>query len=65
MPRKDGNGETQVPRRPIEEWRMEKGTPLWAFAAARVKAGWAQEQEVTEEEYDAAVEAALGEVIRV
>lgn len=63
MPKREESQEIQALRRPIEEWRMEKGTPAWAFAAARVKAGWAQGQEVTEEEYDAAVQAAMGEVI--
>ncbi len=51
-------------RRPHEEWAAEKGTPAWLLAAARAKAGWALGQEVTEREYDRAVEAALKEVIR-
>jgi len=51
-------------RRPHEEWAAEKGTPAWLLAAARAKAGWALGQEVTEKEYDRAVEAALKEVIR-
>ncbi len=51
-------------RRPHEEWAAEKGTPPWLLAAARVKAGWALGQEVTEKDYDRAVEAALKEVIR-
>jgi hypothetical protein len=50
--------------RPYEEWAAEKGTPTWLLAAARAKAGWALGQEVTEKEYDRAVEAALKEVIR-
>jgi hypothetical protein len=51
-------------RRPHEEWAAQKGTPAWLLAAIRVKAGWALGQEVTEREYDQAVEAALKEVIR-
>jgi hypothetical protein len=51
-------------RRPHEEWAAEKGTPTWLLAAARAKARWALGQEVTEREYDRAVEAALKEVIR-
>ncbi len=51
-------------RRPHEEWAARRGTPAWLLAAARAKAGWALGREVTEEEYDRAVEAALKEVIR-
>lgn len=51
-------------RLPVEEWAARKGTPTWLLAAARVKAGWALGQEVTEEEYDRAVRLAEGEVIR-
>jgi hypothetical protein len=59
--------ETQVQeeaRRPHEEWAVQKGTPAWLLAAARAKTKWALGQEVTEREYDRAVEAALKEVIR-
>lgn len=64
---KEKETQTQVQeevRRPHEEWAAEKGTPAWLLAAARAKAEWALGQEVTEREYDRAMEAALKEVIR-
>lgn len=64
MPKKEEMQETGVSRLPAEEWSRRKGTPAWAFAAAKTKAGWALGQEVTEEEYERAVRAALEEVIR-
>ena len=69
MPKKDVGTDVEVgaheePRRPYEEWAAQKGTPSWLLAAARVKAGWALGQEVTEREYDQAVNAATKEVIR-
>jgi hypothetical protein len=60
---KETQGQEET-RRPHEEWAAQKGTPAWLLAATRVKAGWALGQEVTEKEYDQAVDAALKEVIR-
>ncbi|ALJ90059.1 hypothetical protein [Thermus aquaticus] len=66
MPRKDETQEVQEqePRRPYEEWARELGTPGWLLAAAKTKAGWALGQEVTRKEYEAALKATQGEVIR-
>ncbi len=69
MPKKDEVQEVQEireqePRRPYEEWARELGTPGWLLAAAKTKAGWALGQEVTRKEYETALEAAEGEVIR-
>ena len=65
MPKeKETQTQSEDIRRSHEEWAAQKGTPAWLLAAARVKAGWALGQEVTEREYDRAVEAALKEVIR-
>jgi hypothetical protein len=64
MPKEKETQAQEEARRPHEEWAAEKGTPAWLLAAARAKAGWALGQEVTEREYDRAVEAALKEVIR-
>lgn len=50
-------------RESVEALRDRLGTPAWLFAAARQKYGWASGQELTEEEYRAAVEAAASEVI--
>jgi len=64
MPKEKETQTQEEVRRPHEEWAAQKGTPAWLLAAARVKAGWALGQEVTEMEFDRAVEAALKEVIR-
>jgi len=64
MPKEKETQTQEDVRRPHEEWAAQKGSPPWLLAAARVKAGWALGQEVTEREYDRAVEAALKEVIR-
>lgn len=45
-------------RLPVEDWGEQKGTPDWAFAAARAMHRWARGRELTETEYDAAVTAA-------
>lgn len=41
--------------RPVEDWRIEKGTPDWLFAAAKLGMRWAIGQQVTEADYDAAI----------
>ena len=64
MPKEKETQTQEETRCPHEEWAAQKGTPAWLLAAARAKAGWALGQEVTEREYDRAVEAALKEVIR-
>ncbi len=64
MPKEKETQTQEEVRRPHEEWAAEKGTPSWLLAAARANAGWALGQEVTEREYDRAVESALKEVIR-
>lgn len=48
-------------RRTLEEWAADKkhvGLEAWKFAAAKAHAKWVEGAEVTEEQYDAAVEAA-------
>lgn len=52
-----------VRRETVEALRDRLGTPAWLFAAARVKHGWAVGQELTEDEYRAALEATQREVI--
>jgi hypothetical protein len=64
MPKEKETQAQEEVRRPHEEWAAQKGTPAWLLAATRAKVGWALGQEVTEGEYDRAVEAALKEVIR-
>ena len=56
-------GGEAVKRESVEALRDRLGTPAWLFAAARQKYGWASGQELTEEEYREAVEAAASEVI--
>lgn len=41
--------------RPVEDWRAEKTTPAWLFAAAKVGKRWAIGQRITEADYDAAI----------
>lgn len=41
--------------RPVEDWRAEKVTPNWLFAAAKVGKRWAIGQRITEAEYDATI----------
>ena len=48
----------------VEQLQQRLGTPAWLFVAAKAKFRWAVGQELTEEEYRAAVEAAAREVIR-
>lgn len=50
-------------RETVEALRDRLGTPAWLFAAARAKYGWAAGQELTEEAYLEALEAAAREVI--
>lgn len=56
-------------RKTIEEWKQKKGTADWLFAGAeqlrhQISGGpsyrWAKGQEVTEAEYDAAIEQVAG-----
>jgi hypothetical protein len=48
-------------RAPVEVWRDTKKVAAWLFAAAKQKAGWASGQEVSEAEFDGAVQAAATE----
>lgn len=60
----ENDTQCQVEKRTIEEWAARKETKRWLLCLAATAAGWLPEQEddaqdeVTEEEYDAAVEAA-------
>jgi len=48
-------------QRIVEEWANDKGhvgRDAWKFAAAKAHAKWVEHAEVTEEQYDAAVNAA-------
>jgi len=48
-------------QRIVEEWASAKGhvdRDAWKFAAAKAHAKWVEHAEVTEEQYDAAVNAA-------
>jgi len=67
MPRRDetvDRGEPLARKETAEQLQQRLGTPAWLFAAAQAKFRWAVGQELTEEEYRAAVEAAAREVIR-
>jgi hypothetical protein len=46
------------PRRPFEEWVAAKKPAAWLAAAARAMQGWAIGREVTEHQFDKALEAA-------
>jgi len=48
----------------IEKWAEQKKLPAWKFAAAKAHEGWPQSFEVTEEEFDEAVQAACGVALR-
>lgn len=43
-----------------EQWTEAKSPPRWLAAAARALRGWAVGKEVTEAEFDSAVQAAAG-----
>jgi hypothetical protein len=48
-------------RRRVEDWAADKkhvGRDAWKFAAAKAYAKWVEDAEVTEDDYDAAVDAA-------
>ena len=67
MPRRDetvDRGEPLARKETAEQLQQRLGTPAWLFAAAKTKFRWAAGQELTEEEYRAALEAAAKEVIR-
>ncbi len=49
----------QAPSTTVEAWAKRKGTPDWAFTAAKWQHGWGQGRELSEAEYDAAVAAAM------
>ena len=57
-------GESVARKETAEQLQQRLSTPAWLFAAAQAKFRWAVGQELTEEEYRAAVEAAAREVIR-
>ena len=48
----------------IEKWAEQKKLPAWKFAAAKAHEAWPQGFEVTEEEFDEAVQAACGVALR-
>lgn len=55
--------ESKAPRdpvetRPLEEWRAEKSTPEWLFAAAKMMHAWPIGLVLSESDYDAAIDAA-------
>lgn len=54
----------KTPKRQVEAWRDELGTPAWLFAAAKTKFNWPVGAELTEAEYKKAIATAEGEVIR-
>lgn len=64
MSRKNSDIQPTQERLPVEVWRERLATPAWLWAAARVKSAWAVGQELTEQEYRAAVQEAAQEVIR-
>jgi hypothetical protein len=53
-----------MPKQPIEKWAEQKKLPAWMFAAAKAHENWPQGFEVTEEDFDQAVQAACGVALR-
>jgi hypothetical protein len=51
-------------KQPIEKWAEQKQLPAWEFAAAKAHESWPLGFEVTEEEFDQAVQAACGVALR-
>ncbi len=51
-------------RRAVEKLAAEKGTKAWLFAAAKIGQRWAIGAELTEAEYDKAIEAARNVKLR-
>lgn len=51
-------------RQPVEDWAAELATPRWLLAAARQKHGWPQGRLLSRTEYERAIRATEGEVIR-
>ena len=51
-------------KQPVETWAEQKKLPAWQFAAARAHEAWPQGFEVTEEEFDQAVQSACGIALR-
>lgn len=47
----------------FEQWAIDLETPTWLLAAARVKHGWGYGQELTQVDFEAALDAAANEVI--
>jgi hypothetical protein len=48
------------PMKTVEQWAALKGTPDWAFGAAKAGNGWGTGRELTEAQYDAQLEKATG-----
>lgn len=48
----------EEPRKRVEEWAQAKSTIDWQFAAAQAGHRWAIGTELTEAEYDAAIQRA-------
>lgn len=55
---KPATPQTAPGHKPVEEWARLKNTDDHWFAGARARFGWATGRELTEEKYDAAIEAA-------
>ena len=46
-------------RKPIEQWQIDKGVHGWLIAFACMQNRWPQGRELTEAEFDAAIQAAF------
>lgn len=55
---------TKPERQAVEDWATELDTPRWLLAAARQKHGWPQGRLLTRAEFEKALRATEGEVIR-
>ncbi len=61
------NGEKKgvaLERRPAEHWAIEKGVAAWQFAGAKYGERWPTGQEITEQEFDAAMARAASVEVR-
>ena len=51
-------------KQPVETWAEQKKVSAWQFAAAKAHEAWPQGLEVTEEEFDQAIQSACGIALR-
>jgi hypothetical protein len=55
---------TSLDRKPAEHWAIQKGVAAWQFAGAKYGERWPTGQEITEQEFDAAMARAASVEVR-